>query len=145
MGNTQTQQNLGDFQQGAGQATATLGLVSSYIGAFILICFAVGCIYIAFVPMSINDLGSQHICSSDKDCMNNETCQNYKCSPPPEPERKHPWYLLGAVIFIALAIFVVWYARTVKNIADSSRGGAQFVGAMGEAQLVRDIFRFKTK
>jgi len=142
MGNAQTQQNIGDFQQGAGKVTATLGVVSSYFGAFVLICLAILFVYLAFANLSLNSNGSNSVCSADSDCkVKGESCQSGRCSPPPGPAKKHPWFLLGTVFFIGLAIFTVYYARAVKEVADSSRTGAQFVGTMGEANLVRSIFR----
>lgn len=145
MGNQQTQTNIGDFQQGVGQVTSSIGVISSYIGAFILVCFAILFAYLAFVPTSMTDMGSQHICTTDKDCFNDEICSNNKCSGKPGPKEKHPWFLLGTFIFIALAIFSVWYARTLRDVAYSSRTGAQVVGLMGEAELARDIFKFKSR
>lgn len=143
MGNAQTQQNIGDFQQGAGQVTASLGLISAYFGAFIMIGFSILFIYLAVTDQSFSNVSSNNKCTADSDCISDEKCQNNKCTARPGPKEKHYWLLIVSAILIGLAIFAVYYAKTVKNIADTSRGGAQFVGLMGEAELAREAFKLK--
>jgi hypothetical protein len=50
-----------------------------------------------------------------------------------------PWLLIVSVILIGLAIFAVYYTRTIRDISQSSRGGAQVVGLMAEANLLKHI------
>jgi len=137
---SQTSTNIGDFQQSAGQVTGQLGVISAYFVAFIFIIIAIIIAYEAFQQISIRDMGSQQVCTTTPDCkVTGELCQDGKCSPPPPPKSRHLWFLIISVILIALSIFTVYYAITLRNIAQSSRGGAQVVGLMGEAELVKNL------
>ena len=141
MGNAQTQQNIGDFQSEAGKVTASLGLISSYFGAFICLLLAIGCGYLAFAKLSFDEVSTNLPCSSNTDCKKSgEYCNSGKCYMPPSQAKKHPWFLLGTVFFIAIAIYSVYYATVIKKIADSSRSGSQFIGTMGEIQFAKNLF-----
>ncbi len=145
MGNAQTQQNIGDFQEGVGKASASLGLISAYFGAFVMVGFSILFIYLAVTDQSFTSTSSNNKCVDDSDCLiNDEKCQNSKCTAQAGPKEKHYWLLIIAGILIALAIFTVYYAKAVKDVADSSRGGAQFIGLGAEAQLARQAFNFKS-
>ena len=141
MGNAQTQQNIGDFQQGVGQVTSTLGLISAYFVSFILCLFAAGFLYVAVTPLSLQSIGSNQPCTTTQDCTINksEECQSNFCNPRAGPKERHWAYLFGVVICLAIALFIVYMARKMNEIAYSSRGGAQAIGMLGEVNLLRDI------
>jgi hypothetical protein len=143
MGNKSS--DLGDFQQNVGQVTGQLGVISAYFFAFFAIIGAIAFAYWAFVPFStLSPIdGSMDLCFGDQDCRRSgESCVNRQCQKPQidGEKTKHPLMLLFSVVLIALAIFSVIYARTLRDISQSSRGGAQVVGLMGEAQLARSLW-----
>ena len=40
----------------------------------------------------------------------------------------------------AKSIGIIYYTRTMRDIAESGRGGAQMVGMVGESVLIRSVF-----
>lgn len=141
---TSVSKNIGDFQQSAGQVTGQLSVLSAYFFAFIATIISIILAYYAFVPTSLqnDNAGTHKICTTDDDCkITNEICSKDKgCVPAPEIAKKHYWFLLVSVIILAIAIYSVYYAITIRDIAQSSRGGAQVVGLMGEGEFTRSLF-----
>ena len=50
------------------------------------------------------------------------------------------WYLFVSLIILVIAVGIIYYTRTMRDIAESGRGGAQMVGMVGESGLIRSVF-----
>jgi len=134
MGST-TSSDLGNFQESAGQISSQIGVISAYFGAFLMISFAIIFAVIAFIPSR-----DEQACQDNTDCEDDDKCIDNVCVGKIKPPKKKHYGLLGISFFlIILAIFVIYYALTLRKIAYGSRAGAQVVGLMGEADLARSV------
>lgn len=126
---------LGDFQQGVGEASGSVGLVFSYIFAVVFVLMAIGGVYLAFVPTTS---GSGVVCTHDNDCTSpDENCQNGKCFN--KNKTKKPWMLIFSVLFLLMAIGIVWYSTWYNKWVHKSRRNAQIGGALTEFNMLADM------
>ena len=132
-------EKLGDFQQGIGEASGEIGIITSYIFASIMFIFAIIVGIFAFTP-SVE--GSNDICSQDLDCnKNGETCQDGHCFG--TKKKKRFWMLIISIVLILIGFSIIWYSKWYNRWVHKSRTNAQIGATFMEANAVFDMLKQK--
>lgn len=125
-------QDFGKFQAGMGRIGADANVMGAYIGATVLILFAVGFGVMAFVPITSGDCttwSSEN--KKENDVFSQSTCE----------KKNHYWFLLISLGLVLLAIFTVWIAKWWKKEISHNKTAQEVGGTLFEAQLVKNILQ----
>lgn len=150
MGNI-TGKDIGDFQAGVGQVDSEIGVVMSYIAAVFFIILGIVMVIYALIPTKSmgcttweEQEAKEHACtglpgtSSSQICKDATKALKHKEAICNKKTRKY-WFLLG-ILFIPLAIFIVWYAKWWNHFTHTNRTAAQIGGTMAEANIISNMF-----
>lgn len=135
MGNNFTK-DVGDVQEGVGRASGTVGVGIAYFMAVIFGILAIGFLAAALIPISMD---SGFTCGGKlgNNCPEPEKCINGQCQ---GPKKRHPWFLVGTLIFILFAVGIVLYAKWYNSFVHESRVNAQIGGTLTEIEMMKQLF-----
>lgn len=139
MGNISAK-DVGDTQQKVGEVGATVGVVMSTIIGVIMILFGIGLCIAAFIPLTMSE-GTSKPCHDTSDCVGGDTCDHESgyCMKKAK-KSKHYILLVPGIIFILLAILIMWGSRWWSNYAHHNRTAAQIGGTALEFDMLSNLF-----
>jgi hypothetical protein len=146
MGNI-TGKDVGDFQAGVGKVNSQIGVIGSYIGAFIFILIGIAMVIYALIPIKpVGCTVDTEKMTVEAECIepNSQDCKDAlealsKKKTLCDTKKRNYWFLLG-ILFIPLAIFIVWYAKWWNHLTHTNRNAAQLGGFMAEGNILSNIF-----
>lgn len=142
MGQVSTK-DVGDFQASAGQVSANIGVIMSTIIGVFLILIGIGLCIAAFIPMS-----SKNVCASDQNCPGegnfcikpSSDMSTWYCNNATAQKKRNYGLMLPGVIFILIAVLMIWFSRWWQRYTQTNRTAAQIGALSMEAGMLHDIF-----